>query len=73
MTYGASSDHSRPAGLAARGSGARSFVLWTDEHHRERVATLVTLSATGGVATFHGAVMTRRVRQQRQTGTMPPP
>ncbi|MDT0320935.1 hypothetical protein [Streptomyces millisiae] len=41
-----------PAYLAARGSGARSFVLWTDEHHRERVATLVTLSATGGVATF---------------------
>ncbi|WP_328843437.1 hypothetical protein [Streptomyces sp. NBC_00258] len=41
-----------PAYLAARSSGARSFVLWADEHRRERVATLVTLSATGGVATF---------------------
>ncbi|MFC8827714.1 hypothetical protein ACFT9I_20505 [Streptomyces sp. NPDC057137] len=41
-----------PAYLAARRSGARSFVLWADEHRRERVATLVTLSANGGVATF---------------------
>lgn len=41
-----------PAYLAARSSGARSFALWADEHRRERVATLVTLSATGGVATF---------------------
>ncbi|WP_243744710.1 hypothetical protein [Streptomyces hainanensis] len=41
-----------PAYRAARGSGNRSFVLWADEHHRERVATLVTVSATGGVATF---------------------
>ncbi|WP_199826266.1 hypothetical protein [Streptomyces sp. SBT349] len=41
-----------PAYLKARGSGARSFVLWADEHRRERVATLVTLSAARGVATF---------------------
>ncbi|MEO3751420.1 hypothetical protein [Streptomyces sp. B6B3] len=41
-----------PAYLAARGSGARSLVLWADEHRRERVATVVTRSATGGVATF---------------------
>ncbi|MGP4111080.1 hypothetical protein ACTWP5_09220 [Streptomyces sp. 4N509B] len=41
-----------PAYRAARRSGARSFVLWADEHHTERVATLVTLSAAGGVARF---------------------
>jgi hypothetical protein len=41
-----------PAYLAARKSGARSFVLWADEHRRERVATLVTTSASGGTATF---------------------
>lgn len=29
--------------LAARKSGARSFVLWADEHRQARVATLVTL------------------------------
>lgn len=32
--------------LAARKSGARSFVLWADDHRQARVATLVTL--TGG-------------------------
>lgn len=42
-----------PAYLAARKSGARSFVLWADEYRRERVATVVTESAAGGVATFH--------------------
>ncbi|MFD8713310.1 hypothetical protein ACFV07_22985 [Streptomyces anulatus] len=42
-----------PAYLAARKSGARSFVLWADEDRRERVATVVTESAAGGVATFH--------------------
>jgi hypothetical protein len=41
-----------PAYLASRNSSARSFVLWADEHRRERVTTLVTLSATVGVATF---------------------
>ncbi|WP_243744701.1 hypothetical protein [Streptomyces hainanensis] len=41
-----------PAYLAARGSGARSFVLWAGEDRRERVATLVTASAASGVATF---------------------
>ncbi|MFE3248363.1 hypothetical protein [Streptomyces sp. NPDC059209] len=34
-----------PAYLAARKSGARSFVLWADEERRGRVASLVTLSA----------------------------
>lgn len=34
-----------PAYLAARKSGARSFVLWADEDRRERVATVVTESA----------------------------
>lgn len=42
-----------PAYLAARKSGVRSFVLWADEDRRERVATVVTESAAGGVATFH--------------------
>ncbi|WP_307825473.1 hypothetical protein [Streptomyces sp. MBT55] len=41
-----------PAYLAARKSGARAFALWTDAHRRDRVATVVTLSASGGVATF---------------------
>ncbi|WP_432052842.1 hypothetical protein [Streptomyces xiamenensis] len=41
-----------PAYLAAHRSGTRSFVLWADEDRRERVATLVTRSAAGGVATF---------------------
>ncbi|MGW0776466.1 hypothetical protein ACWD01_23065 [Streptomyces sp. NPDC002835] len=41
-----------PAYLAARDSGARSFVLWTDEHRGGRVATVVTESARRGVTTF---------------------
>ncbi|MFC9272372.1 hypothetical protein ACFTXJ_31890 [Streptomyces zhihengii] len=41
-----------PAYLAARRGGARSFALWTDEWRRERVATVVTLSAAGGVSTY---------------------
>jgi hypothetical protein len=62
-----------PAYLAARGSGARSFVLWADEHRRERVATLVTLSATGGVATFqalgaHGELIGTFVRAKALRG-----
>ncbi|WP_218040517.1 hypothetical protein [Actinomadura sp. WMMB 499] len=59
--------------LAARGSGARSFVLWADEHRRERVATLVTRSATGGVATFqvlgaHGEPIGTLVREKALRG-----
>lgn len=62
-----------PAYLAARSSGARSFVLWADEHRRERVATLVTLSATGGVATFqalgaHGELIGTLVREKALRG-----
>ncbi|MER5634115.1 hypothetical protein [Streptomyces nitrosporeus] len=41
-----------PAYLAARKSGARSFVLWADPHRRDRVATLVTVAAHGGRAQF---------------------
>ncbi|MEU2669300.1 hypothetical protein ABZ622_10560 [Streptomyces sp. NPDC007164] len=41
-----------PAYLAARKSGARSFVLWTDGERRSRLATLVTESASDGVATY---------------------
>ncbi|MFE6040957.1 hypothetical protein [Streptomyces sp. NPDC056452] len=41
-----------PAYLAARNSGARSFVLWADESRQARVATLVTLSTSGGRAQF---------------------
>ncbi|MDT0266718.1 hypothetical protein RM844_10475 [Streptomyces sp. DSM 44915] len=41
-----------PAYLAARGSGARSFVLWADQDRGERLLTLVTTSAAGGVATY---------------------
>ncbi|MCG5218283.1 hypothetical protein [Streptosporangium sp. KLBMP 9127] len=62
-----------PAYLAARGSGARSFVLWADEHRRERVATLVTASAVGGVATFqvlgaHGELIGTFVREKALRG-----
>lgn len=62
-----------PAYLAARGSGARSFVLWADEHRRERLATLVTVSATGGVATFHalganGEIIGTLVREKALRG-----
>ncbi|MFE7445740.1 hypothetical protein ACFU7X_35430 [Streptomyces chartreusis] len=38
--------------LAARRGGTRSFAVWADDQRRERVATLVTLSAGGGVARF---------------------
>ncbi|MFI0878359.1 hypothetical protein ACWDBC_35230 [Streptomyces parvus] len=41
-----------PAYLEARKTGVRSFVLWSDEHRSQRVATVVTRSADGGVATF---------------------
>jgi hypothetical protein len=42
-----------PAYLAARDTGARSFVLWADELRGSRVATVVTESAAHGVATYH--------------------
>ncbi|MEV3897539.1 hypothetical protein [Streptomyces anulatus] len=62
-----------PAYLAARKSGARSFVLWADEHRRERVATVVTQSAAGGVATFqvlgaHGEHLGTIVREKTFRG-----
>ncbi|MEU3837442.1 hypothetical protein [Streptomyces microflavus] len=62
-----------PAYRAARGSGARSFALWADEHRRERVDTVVTLSATGGVATFqvlgaHGELIGTIVREKALRG-----
>jgi hypothetical protein len=38
--------------LAARKSGARSFVLWADEQRQARVATLVTVSPGSGRAQF---------------------
>ncbi|GHH52526.1 hypothetical protein [Streptomyces candidus] len=41
-----------PAYLAARRAGVRSFALWADDRRRERVATVTTLSADGGVAKF---------------------
>ncbi|MFD4942421.1 hypothetical protein ACFWNT_07755 [Streptomyces sp. NPDC058409] len=41
-----------PAYLAARKTGARSFVLWADPDRRARLATLVTTSAADGVATY---------------------
>ncbi len=44
--------HGIPAYLAARKSGARSFILWADEHRLARVATLVTVSAGSGRAQF---------------------
>lgn len=36
-----------PEYLAARGTGARSFVLWADEHRAGRVATLVRAFLSG--------------------------
>ncbi|TDC24202.1 hypothetical protein E1265_10535 [Streptomyces sp. 8K308] len=62
-----------PAYRAARRSGARSFVLWADEDRRERLATVVTLSASGGVATFqalgaHGELIGTFVRKKALRG-----
>ncbi|MFI1226935.1 MULTISPECIES: hypothetical protein [unclassified Streptomyces] len=62
-----------PAYLAARGSGARAFALWADEHRRERVAAVVTRSADGGVATFevlgaHGEPIGTIVREKALRG-----
>jgi hypothetical protein len=41
-----------PVYLAARRTGARSFVLWSDEHRGARVATVVTGSCANGVAVY---------------------
>ncbi|MFC5751669.1 hypothetical protein [Actinomadura rugatobispora] len=62
-----------PAYLAARGSGARSFVLWADAHRQKRAATVVTLSAAGGVATFqvfgaHNELIGTLVREKALRG-----
>ncbi len=62
-----------PAYRAARGSGARSFVLWADEHRRERLATLVTVSAGSGVASYqvlgaHGELIGTFVREKALRG-----
>ncbi|MET7369150.1 hypothetical protein ABZS61_25490 [Streptomyces sp. NPDC005566] len=62
-----------PAYREARGGGARSFVLWADEHRRERLATLVTESAANGVATYrlvgaHGELIGTFVREKAWRG-----
>ncbi|CAM5435567.1 hypothetical protein ACFY9Y_26495 [Streptomyces fimicarius] len=62
-----------PAYLAARKKGARTFALWTDAHRRDRVATVVTQSATGGVSTFqvlgvHGELIGTIVREKAFRG-----
>ncbi|MEV0106783.1 hypothetical protein AB0H42_10660 [Nocardia sp. NPDC050799] len=62
-----------PAYLAARKTGARSFVLWADEHRGSRVATLVTHSAHNGVATYqvlgaHGEIIGTLVREKAFKG-----
>lgn len=62
-----------PAYRAARGSGTRSFVLWADEHREERLATLVTVSAGGGVARYqvigaHGELIGTLVREKALRG-----
>ncbi|MGW5383510.1 hypothetical protein [Nocardia sp. NPDC003963] len=62
-----------PDYLAARKTGARSFVLWADEHRGSRVATLVTHSAHGGVATYqvlgaHGEIVGTLVREKAFKG-----
>ncbi|MFB7917261.1 hypothetical protein [Streptomyces sp. NPDC056061] len=41
-----------PAYLAARKTGARSFVLWAGPERRARIATLSTASAADGVVTY---------------------
>lgn len=62
-----------PAYRAARRSGARAFALWTDDTRRERVATVVTQSARGGVARFqvlgtHGEHVGTLVREKALRG-----
>ncbi|GAA2333245.1 hypothetical protein OKJ48_23915 [Streptomyces kunmingensis] len=62
-----------PAYRAARRSGARAFALWADDNRRERVATVVTLSAARGVARFqvlgaHGEHLGTLVREKALRG-----
>ncbi|GGL10506.1 hypothetical protein GCM10011588_26120 [Nocardia jinanensis] len=62
-----------PAYLAARDTGARSFVLWADEHRGSRAATVVTRSAGNGVATYQvlgaqGEVIGTLVREKAFKG-----
>ncbi|MEU2248936.1 hypothetical protein [Streptomyces sp. NPDC019224] len=62
-----------PAYLAARRTGARSFVLWADPERRARLATLVTTSAGGGVSAYqvlggHGEVLGTIVREKACSG-----
>ncbi|MER7176264.1 hypothetical protein [Streptomyces mesophilus] len=62
-----------PAYRKARASGARSFALWADDRRTARVATVTTLSATGGVARFqvlgaHGELLGTIVREKALRG-----
>ncbi|MFI2781354.1 hypothetical protein [Streptomyces sp. ALB3] len=62
-----------PAYRAARRGGARSFVLWADEQRGKRLATLVTVSAGSGVATYqvlgaHGELIGTFVREKALRG-----
>ncbi|MFD3488544.1 hypothetical protein [Streptomyces sp. NPDC058665] len=62
-----------PAYLAARKTGARSFILWGDENRGGVVATVVTLSARDGVATYQvlgagGEVIGTVVREKALRG-----
>ncbi|MER6678733.1 hypothetical protein [Streptomyces sp. NPDC000983] len=58
---------------AARGKGTRTFALWADDQRRERVGTVVTVSAGGGVARFevlgaHGEVIGTVTREKALRG-----
>ncbi|MFH8926536.1 hypothetical protein ACH4D4_05725 [Streptomyces pristinaespiralis] len=62
-----------PAYRAARGGGARSFVLWADENRGSRVATVVTESARNGVTTYQvlgaqGEIIGTLVREKALRG-----
>ncbi|PZT73698.1 MULTISPECIES: hypothetical protein [unclassified Streptomyces] len=62
-----------PAYLAARKTGARSFVLWADARRRARLATVVTVSAGDGVSSYqvlggHGEVLGTVVREKACAG-----
>ncbi|MEU9737402.1 hypothetical protein [Streptomyces sp. NPDC048002] len=58
---------------AARGNGTRTFALWADDQRRERVGTVVTASAGGGVARFdvlgaHGELIGTVTREKALRG-----
>ncbi|WP_393055002.1 hypothetical protein [Streptomyces sp. LN549] len=62
-----------PAYLAARKSGARSFVLWDGPERRSRLATLVTTSAGEGVSVYQvwggqGELIGTLVREKALSG-----